>query len=123
MKEIAKNLCWLLTDNQPLNCATSTAGKAKQKSLKKVRFLDPDDEKDGYCTYLDISTAKKNQNYPVTPNPNWRMIVVGTQLQLKFSHFYKSKDTMVEPTCELLHCWKQNGQKTPQAMHGQRRQK
>ena len=71
MKEIAKNLCWLLTDNQPLTCATCTAGKAKQKSPKKVRFLDPDDEKDGYCTHLDISTVKKNQNYPVTPNHNF----------------------------------------------------
>ena len=48
MKEIANNLGWLLTDNQPLNCATCTAGKAKQKSLKKVSILDPEDEKVGY---------------------------------------------------------------------------
>ena len=47
-KEIAKNLGWLPTDNQPLNCAACVAGKAKQKSLKKVGILDPDDEKDGY---------------------------------------------------------------------------
>ena len=93
MKEIAKNFGWLLTEYQLLNCATCATGKAKQKSLKKVRLLDPDDEKDGYHAYLDISTIKKNEKYPVTPNPNWRMIVVGTQLQLKFSHFYKSKDT------------------------------
>ena len=48
MKEIAKNLGWLLTANQPLNCAACTAEKAKQKSLNKVSILDPDDEKDGY---------------------------------------------------------------------------
>ena len=87
MKEIAKNLGWLLSDNQPLNCAGCAAGKAKQNSLKKMMFFDPDDEKDGYCAYLDNSTVKKNEQYPVPLNPNWRMIVVGTQLQLKFSHF------------------------------------
>ena len=29
MKEIAKNLGWLLTDNQLLDCAACAAGKAK----------------------------------------------------------------------------------------------
>ena len=111
MKAIAKNLGWSLTDNQLLNCATCMAGKAKQKSLKKVSVPNPEDEKDGYRAYLDISMMKKNEKYPITTNPNWRMIVVGTKLQLKFSHFYKSKDAMVEPTCELLHLWMQNGQK------------
>ena len=110
-KEIAKSLGWSLTDNQPLNCAACMAGKAKQKSLKKVIVPDPGDEKDGYRAYLDILTIEKNKKHPITTNPNWRMIVFGTKLQLKFSHFYKSKDTMVEPTCELLHQWMQNGQK------------
>ena len=87
------------------------AGKAKQKSLKKLSVPDPEDEKDGYRAYLDISTIKKNEKYPVTTNPNLRMIVVGTKLQLKFLHLYKSKDAIVEPTCELLHQWMQNGQK------------
>ena len=110
-KKHAKNLGCLLTDNQPLNCATCTAGKTKQKLLKKVSIPDPDDEKDGYRAYLAISTIKKNEKYLITLNPSQRMIVVGTQLQLKFSHFYKSKDAMVEPTCELLHHWKQNERK------------
>ena len=40
------------------------------------------------------------------------MIVVGTKLQLKFLHFFKTNDVMVEPMCELLHQWMQTGKKT-----------
>ena len=110
MKEIAKNLGWSLTDNQPLNCAACMAGKAKHKSLKKVSVPDPEDEKNGYRAYLDISMIKKNENYPVPTNPNWMLIVVEQKLELKLSHFYKSKDVMVEPTCESLQWWMQNRQ-------------
>ena len=111
MKEIARNLGWKLTDNQPLNCAACVAGKGKEKALKKVCVPDPKDKANGYRAYLDILTVKRNKIYPVPTNPNWRMIVVGTQLQLKFSHLFKMKDVMVEPTCELLHQWKQVGKK------------
>ena len=58
-KEVAENLGWSLTDNQPLNCAACVAGKAKQKSLQKVSVQDPEDEKDGYRAYLDMSMIKK----------------------------------------------------------------
>ena len=58
-KEIAKNLCWKLMDNQPLNYAACMAGKAKgkakQKLLKKVSVPDPKDEANGYRAYLNIS--------------------------------------------------------------------
>ena len=111
MKEIAKNLGWGLMDNQLLNCAACAAGKAKQKSLKKASVSDPKDEENGYRAYLDFSMIKKNEKYPVPTHPNWMLIVVGGKLQLKFSHFYKMKDAMLEPTCELLHQWMQNGQK------------
>ena len=46
---------------------------------------------------------------PAPPNPNWRIIVLGTNVQLKFSHFFQSKNNMVEPTCELMHRWGQAG--------------
>ena len=88
MKEIAKDLGWKLMDNQPLNCAACVAGKVKQKSLKKVSVLDPTDEVNGYRAYLDISMVKKNKKYPVPTNLNWRLIVFGTKLQLKFLHFF-----------------------------------
>jgi hypothetical protein len=34
---------------------------------------------------------------------------VDERTQLKFSGFYKQKDDMIEPTCELFHKWKQTG--------------
>ena len=107
-KEIAKNLGWQLMDNQPLNCAPCVAGKAKQDSLKKVSVLGPKDEENGYRAYLDNAMIKKNEKYPVPTNPNWRLIVVGMKLQLKFLHFYKTKDEKVEPIGEVLHWWVQN---------------
>ena len=108
-KDISKSLGWEVTKVQSLNCSSCTAGKAKRKSLKKVTVVDSGNEKDGYRAYLDLSTVKKNEKYPTPTNPNWRLIVVGLKLQLKFSHFYKTKNAMVEPTCEMLHCWMQSG--------------
>ena len=103
MKEIAKSLGWKLTSSKKLNYATCAEGKAKQKSLKKVNVPDPNDEANGYRAYLDISTVEENSKYPVPSNLNQHLIVVGTKLQLKFSLFFKMKNVMVEPTCELLY--------------------
>ena len=47
-KEITKALGWKLTDAAKLNCSSCAAGKAKQKSLKKIKIVDPDHEKKGY---------------------------------------------------------------------------
>ena len=107
--QIAESLGWVLTGNQTINCASCTTGKAKQKSLNKVKIPDPDDKKNWYRAYLDISTVKKAENMPTPPNPNWQIIVLGTNMQLKFSHFFKSKNNMVEPTCKLMHRWGQPG--------------
>ena len=74
-----------------------------------MKIPDPDDKKHWYRAYLDISTVKKANNMPEPPNPNWRIIVLGTNVQLKFSHFLKSKNKMIEPTCELMHRWGQAG--------------
>ena len=63
-KEIAEALGWKLADAAKLNCSSCAAGKAKQKSFKKVLIVDPDNEKEGYRAYLDLSTIKKNEKYP-----------------------------------------------------------
>ena len=42
-KDIAKSLGWQLTEVQSLNCSSCAAGKAKQKSLKKVPIVDSGD--------------------------------------------------------------------------------
>ena len=108
--QIADSLGWILTGYRTIiNCASCAAGKAKQKSLNKVKVPDPDDEKNWYRAYLDISTVKKADNMTEPPNPNRQIIVLGTNVQLKFSHFFKSKNKMIEPTCELMHQWGQVG--------------
>ena len=98
-----KSLGWKHTSNDKLNCAACAAGKAKQNSHKKVSVPDLNDEANGYRAYLDISMVKKTEKLPVPSNLNWWLIVVGTKHQLKFLHFFKTKNMMVEPTCELLH--------------------
>ena len=40
--------------------------------------------------------------------PNWRIIVVDQRIQIKFSKIFKTKDAIVEPTCEQLHKWQQS---------------
>ena len=82
-------------------------GKSKTKTLNKVKIPDPDDEKNWYRAYLDISTVKKTDNIPAPPNPNWRIIVLSTKVQLKFLHFFKSKNNLIEPTYKLMHQWGQ----------------
>ena len=107
--QIADSLGWTLTSNQTINCASCATGKAKQKSLNKVKIPDPDDEKHWYRAYLENSMVKKANNMPEPPNPIWRIIVLGTNVQLKFSHFYKSKNKLVEPTFKMMHQWGQAG--------------
>ena len=86
-KEIINALGWKLTNVAKLNCSSCAAGKAKQKSLKKIKIIDPDNEKEVHRAYLDLLTIKKNEEYPYPSNPNWWLIVAGMKLQLKFSHF------------------------------------
>ena len=67
-KEITKALGWKHTNATKLKCSSCAAGKAKQKSLKKIKIVDPDDEKEGYRAYLDLSAIKKNDKYPYPSN-------------------------------------------------------
>ena len=99
-----------------LCCMCSRKSKAE---VKKVSVLDPEDEKSRYRAYLNISTIKKNKKYTVPTNPNWRLIVVGTKLQLKVLHFYKMKDAVVEPTCEFVALVDSKWKEDSQAVHGQ----
>ena len=68
--QITDSLGWILTKNQTINCALCATGKATQKLLNKVNIPDPDNEKHWYRAYLDISTVKKANKMPETPNPN-----------------------------------------------------
>ena len=78
-------------------CEACAAGKAKQKNVVKKSEHIPG-TKSNERIFLDISLvrAKKNMKIVVT-KPNWR-IMVDERTQMKWSHFFKTKKGMVEPT-------------------------
>jgi hypothetical protein len=89
-------------------CQACTAAKAKQKNLTQHVEHIPAGQIGGRL-FLDMSTIPKKKGGPaVNAKNNWRMMV-DERTQMKFSDFYETKDGMVEPTCEILRRWKQNG--------------
>ena len=57
--------------------------------------------------FLDIATARKKKGMPVPLRPNWRILVVDQEIQIKFSKFFRHKNDMVQPTCKQLNKWHQ----------------
>ena len=94
-RETAKQLGLRIKKTQTFPCAACAAGKAKQKNIKRTETTK---QKIGQRqAYLDIATTKKRQGMPIPSKPNWRIIIVDQRIQIKFS---KTKDAMVEPTCD-----------------------
>jgi hypothetical protein len=59
----------------------------------------------GGRVYLDMSTVKSEKGEPKVTNPNWK-IMVDESTNMKITHFFKAKNGMCEPTCELIKKWK-----------------
>jgi hypothetical protein len=55
--------------------------------------------------YLEIYTVKSKKGEPKVTKPNWR-ITVDESTNMKITHFFKTKNGMCEPTCELIKKWK-----------------
>jgi hypothetical protein len=90
-------------------CEACTIAKAKQKNIPKhANSHVVAQEANKRRIFLDIASIKPNPQGWKSPNPNWRMSV-DEHSTLKVSHFFPTKNAMVEPTCELLHKWKNNG--------------
>ena len=58
--------------------------------------------------HLDILSIKKPESVSRVHKPHLQIIVVKA-MQLKFIHFFETKDGMVEPTCKLFSRRKQSG--------------
>ena len=105
-RETAKQLGLHIRKTQTFPCTACAAGKAKQKNIKQAETTK---QKIGQQqAYLDIATIQKQQGMPIPSKPNWQIIIVDQHIQIKFSKFFKTKDAMVEPTCEQLHKWQQS---------------
>ena len=63
---------------------------------------------DRVYVHLDILSIKKPESVSQVYKPHLQIIVVEA-MQLKFVHFFDTKDGMVEPKCELLSSWKRSG--------------
>lgn len=115
-REITKILQQSLQSLKFKECEPCARAKAAKKPLKVTHIQhEPKHPWDGKSRmFLDISTIKrkkkKNQKRFTKiyiNKPHWRLMVNG-RTQLKFTHFYAKKNSMVEPTLQLLHLLEQH---------------
>ena len=105
-RKTASILGWVIKPGPFMVCNGCTEGKAKQKNVPqetdyfKATKTEP-------RVYLDISTVRDTDG-DLLRNNNWR-IMVDERTGMKFTDFFARKIDMVEPTCEKLHHWRQNG--------------
>ena len=109
-KKIAKALGIVVADSKKMICESCAVGKAKQKNLPSNKEDDKDKDKLNRM-YLDICSYKKDhKDDPNIPKKNMCMKVI-EKTGLKLAHFYDTKNGMIEPTCELLKRFEQQGMK------------
>ena len=114
-RDIAKILQQPLQNLKFTDCEACARAKAAKKPLKVIQVKHKPKHQWGGKSrmFLDISTLKrqlrkkKHIKLPIN-KPNWRLMV-DERTQLKFSHFCKTKNAMVEPTLKLLHLLEQQG--------------
>ena len=67
-------------------CAACAAGKAKQKCIKQI--VTTKQKLGQWRAFLDIATVRKTKGMPIPSRPNWRILVVDQEIQIKFSKFF-----------------------------------
>ena len=104
-RESAKELEIHITRGSLEPCEACLTAKAKKESVnyrQHQRSMIPNER-----IYLDLSRLIKAGSNAIY-KPNWRLIV-DERTGMKFTEFFTNKSSMVEPTCELLHNWKEQG--------------
>jgi hypothetical protein len=116
-RKMAKYLGWNITRGMLKVCEACAKAKAKRKDIKSKPEDGPNTKAMAVNgrIYLDISSLKQTdiESLPEDAIPrqkNWRMIV-DEYTGKKTSHFFPTKNGMIEPTCELMHKW--NVEKKP----------
>jgi hypothetical protein len=103
---MAKHLLIKITQGCMMPCEACTLAKAKQKNVPKINKTQVHATKFGERIYSDLLTVRQANSGQSVTKPNWHKMI-DKATRLKFSAFYDSKNGMVEPTCEIVHCWKQ----------------
>ena len=126
-RSVSKSLGLEVKPGQFQVCEACALGKARQKNVKRPLVKTTEVVEDAEVAqplvvrkpwnksgevhgrvYLDISSVKKKKGFPMPTKPHWR-IIVDEHTGKKHSHFFPTKDAMVEPTCELLYGWADAG--------------
>jgi len=105
-RAIARRFGWKLTRGSLKQCESCAIGKAKQKNVRK-ESIEVGKSTDRH--YLDIKTIRNKKGQPATNKPHWR-IMVQEVIGFKWSDFFATKNSMPEPTCELLHSLRKSNQ-------------
>jgi hypothetical protein len=106
-RKMAKALGLELTKGTFGVCESCAIGKAKQKNVPKATDLESRDDS-LKRVYMDIASIKNQKGTKQVKFRHWHMMVIGG-INLKFSKFYETKNGMIEPTCEQLSKWAQEG--------------
>ena len=97
-----------ITKRADKTCHSCREAKAKKEPISKISDRQPS-VMPNQLMFLDLSTVKKPRKcttIKTLSKPVWRLIV-DDYSELGFGDFYATKDAMVEPTCELIHMWKE----------------
>ena len=105
--KIVGHIRWQLTRGQLMACEACAVGKARQWNLGN-HSSEPLPVSNCMRVFLDILLIKKPESVSGMYKPHLHIVVMEA-MQLKFVHFFETKDGMVEPTCELFSCWKHAG--------------
>jgi hypothetical protein len=88
-------------------CQACMVAKAKQKNVTKVSDYVKSD-KPGECMFFNIASFTQPRKGMVIPKPNWSMMV-DENTNYEITYFFKKKDKIVKPTCELIKQLKYKG--------------
>jgi hypothetical protein len=99
-RQIAKALKWTLTRGGLGVCESCAVAKAKQKNLPQIEKNHTKLDKTQQTAYLDQCTVRDTFGSK-TPYV-WWICVLG-YAGLKFSKFFRSKNSMIEPAAEFFY--------------------
>ena len=94
VRKIAGYLGWHLMRGKLTACEPCAVGKARQRNVGNHSSEPLVVVSDRRRVHLDISSIKKPENVSRVYKPHMRIIVIES-MQLKFVHFFETKDGMV----------------------------
>ena len=89
-------------------CNSCRESKAKKEPIPNISERKPS-SMPNQLMFLDLATVKKPRKWTTMKKiskPVWRLIV-DDYSELEFWDFCETKDSMAEPTCELIHLWRE----------------